>query len=319
MQGRGVGSQGAVDAATLAFGLLRAYSIAPPRTPTAMSLVRHPPPARLQRSTGALDLRFAADEEGVTRLADLYQHDPCRALFPYAEPGDIPQAVIVTTSGGLTGGDCIAVSLGMGAGARALVTTQAAEKIYRSRGDDTHFSTAIDVADGAWLEWLPQETILFDGARFRRETRIALAATARLLAAEIVVFGRTARGEAFAAGRYADRWRIWRGGRLVWADALGTGSPPGPALAHPAGFGGAVAIATLVHAGPEAPSLLAPARAWLEALPMRAGVTLVNGVLIARILGTNSQHLRSAVAQIWGNIRHAAVNLPAAVPRSWYT
>ena len=280
-------------------------------------------PIRLQRSDGALVLGLEADEDGKTRVADLYQSDPCRALFPHAELDDVYQAVMLTTSGGLAGGDRVSVKLSAGAGARALVTTQAAEKIYRARtgGHDEAMNFAVDIGVGenAWLEWLPQETILFDGARFRRETRIDLAESARLLAAEIVVFGRAARGERVTRGAYLDRWRIRRGGRLAWADALTWTDWPTAALDHPAGFAGAVAVATVVYAGTDAATHLEAARAALAAASSRAGVTLVNGLLVARFLGNDAQPLRNDLAQLWCSLRAVAGNLPARLPRTWYT
>lgn len=278
---------------------------------------------RLERCDGALVLGLARDEDGATRIADLYQHDPCRALFPLPEPGDVLQAVMLTTSGGLTGGDRVAVRIASGPGTRALVTTQAAERIYRSRGDDTLFSVDLALGAGAWLEWLPQETILFEGARLRRETRIELDADARLIAAEIVVFGRAARGERITAGRFLDRWRISREGRLVWADALTHTGVPEAALAHPAGFGGAVAAATLVVAGPGAAQQLEPARAVLASANRlggsRAAATVVNDLLIARFLGNGAQELRSDLAQLWCTLRQLMGNLPPRLPRTWYT
>jgi len=274
---------------------------------------------RLQRCDGALTLGLARDTGGVTRIKDLYQHDPCRALFPSPEPDDIFQAVMLTTSGGLAGGDRIAATLAAGPGTRAQVTTQAAEKIYRTRGENTEFSVDLAVGVNAWLEWLPQETILFEGARFRRETRIELAADARLLAAEIVVFGRTARGERITYGHFLDRWRISRAGRLVWADALTSTGAADAALAHSAGFGGAIAVATVVHAGPDAARQLEAARVALAAATSRSAVTIVNDLLIARFLGNNAQMLRSDVAQLWCTLRHAAGNLPPRLPRTWYT
>ncbi|MCW5774151.1 MAG: urease accessory protein UreD [Rhodospirillaceae bacterium] len=281
------------------------------------------PLPRLERSDGTLLLHVARDPDGATRVADLYQRDPCRALFPLGEADDVFQAVMVTTSGGLAGGDRIAVEIAAGPGAAALVTTQAAEKIYRARDEATTFSARISAADGAWLEWLPQETILFDGARFRRETRIELSETARLLAAEIVVFGRTARGERIEAGEYVDRWHVSRGGKLVWADALSLTEAPAAALAHPAGFGGAVAAATAIYAGPDAADQLQRAREAVadEAadVPRRIGVTLVNGLLLARFLSNDAQELRSDLARLWCSLRKAAGNLPAKLPRTWYT
>jgi urease accessory protein len=274
---------------------------------------------RLQRCDGALTLSLARDETGATRLDDLYQRDPCRALFPTAEPGDVFQAVLLTTSGGLAGGDRIAAAIAAGAGTRALVTTQAAEKIYRARAENTEIAVDLALREGAWLEWLPQETILFDGARFRRETRVSLAADARLLAAEIVVFGRTARGERLMAGHYRDRWRIAREGKLVWADALGWDGAPATALMHPAGYGGAVAAATVVYAGPSAGAHIEAARAALAAARSRSGVTHVNGLLIARFLASDAQALRSDLAQLWCRLRAETAGLPPQLPRTWYT
>lgn len=274
---------------------------------------------RLERAEGALALALARDDAGVTRIDDLYQRDPCRALFPTAEPGDVFQAVMLTTSGGLAGGDRIAATIAAGAGTRALVTTQAAEKVHRARAENTLFSVDISVGAGAWLEWLPQETILFDGARFRRETRLSLAADAQLLAAEIVVFGRAARGERLAAGHYLDRWRVVRDGRLVWHDAVGWAGDPAVALGHPAGFAGAGAMATAIYAGPSARRHLECARAALSCARSRSGATVVNGLLVARFLAGDAQILRSDLAQLWCSLRREAGNLPPVLPRTWYT
>lgn len=274
---------------------------------------------RLQRSDGALVLALACDAEGATRVDDLYQRDPCRALFPMAEPGDVFQAVMLTTSGGLAGGDRIAATIAAGAYTRALATTQAAEKIYRARAENTLFSADISVGAGAWLEWLPQETILFDGARFRRETRISLAAGAQLLAAEIVVFGRAARGERLTAGHYLDRWRVEREGRLVWRDAVGWADDPARVLNHPAGFAGAGAMATVIFAAPDAPRHLAGARSALTDARSRSGVTVVNGLLVARFLAADAQSLRRDLAQLWCTLRAEAGKLPPVLPRTWYT
>ncbi len=274
---------------------------------------------RLERADGALVLALSCDAAGTTGIDDLYQRDPCRALFPTPEPGDVFQAVMLTTSGGLAGGDRIATTLAAGAGTRALVTTQAAEKVYRARAENTLFSVDIAAGAGAWLEWLPQETILFDGARFRRETRIALAADTKLLAAEIVVFGRAARGERLTAGHYRDHWRVEREGRLVWHDAVGWADDPAASLRHPAGFAGAGAMATVIFAGPDAPRHLAGARSALENARSRAGATVVNGLLVARFLADTAQTLRSDLARLWCKLRAEAGNLPPVLPRTWYT
>src|SRR5215469_5735465 len=121
---------------------------------------------RLQRASGECRVAFAA-RHGATRLADLYQRDPCRVLFPDPEPGMPPEAVLVTTSGGVTDGDSLKMSVEVGSGARAVAATQAAEKIYRDAGTDGHcaIDVALGVDESAGLDWLPQETIVFQGAR----------------------------------------------------------------------------------------------------------------------------------------------------------
>ena len=134
---------------------------------------------------------------GTTRLARLFQKAPLRVLMPRPAPGEPPCAVLLNTSGGIVGGDALQVEVRLEAGAAAVVTSQAAEKAYRSAGADATLDVALDLADGAWLEWLPQETILFDGARLRRRLRVDAAAQARLLAIDMLVFGRRARGERF--------------------------------------------------------------------------------------------------------------------------
>src|SRR5205814_1964644 len=141
-------------------------------------------------------------------------------LFPTPEADDITLAVLLTTSGGLVAGDRLAVSTRVGAGAAAHVTAAAAEKIYRSTGATTAVTQHLRAGEGAWLEYLPPETILFDGARLRRETRIELATGAGFLSGGILIFGRQARGERLTHGLVNERWEIWHNGALVWGDAL---------------------------------------------------------------------------------------------------
>ena len=159
------------------------------------------PTIRLQRASGesrvAFDLR-----DGRTRLGDLYQRDPCRVLFPKSEPGEPPQAVHLTTSGGVTDGDSLRMAIEVGPGAVAVATTQAAEKIYRAAKGGGHctIDVAVRVAEGAALEWLPQESIVFEGARLKRRTVAEVEPGGALLACEMVVLGRAASGETFTRG-----------------------------------------------------------------------------------------------------------------------
>jgi urease accessory protein len=232
----------------------------------------------------------------------------------------VVQAVVVTTSGGLVGGDVLRIRVRAGPGAAALVTTQAAEKVYRSAGADVRLDVALEAGAGAWLEWLPQETILFDGARLRRRTTLDLAPGARCLAAEAVVFGRVARGETLTRGLLHDAWTVRRDGRPVWCDATRLDGDLPARLAAPAGFGGARAAATLVYAAADAGAWLAPARELIAAAGgdggdgLRGGVTLLPGLLVARWLATDPARLRRAAGAFWAAVRHRAAGLPARLP-----
>ncbi len=157
--------------------------------------------SRLQRASG--ECRVAFDlRDGQTRLGDLYQRDPCRVLFPKPELGEPPQAVLLTTSGGVTDGDSLKMTIEIGPGATAVATTQAAEKIYRAAKGGGHcaIDVAVRVGEGASLDWLPQETIVFQGARLKRRTVADVEPGGALLACEMVVLGRAASGERFVSG-----------------------------------------------------------------------------------------------------------------------
>jgi urease accessory protein len=264
-----------------------------------------------QRSRGGASLRFEV-ARGATRLVDLHQASPMRILFPQPEPGEPPLAALVNTAGGLAGGDAVEVGIALGPGAQACVSTPAAEKIYRSLGAETQVSARLEVEAGASLEWIPQETILFDGARLSRRLEADIAADARLLMAEMLVFGRHARGEALLGGSLLDTWRLRRDGRLVWADGTALDEALRERLESPFGFAGAEACATLVllaH-GP-----LAEARDALRAEGIAATI-LRPGMLILRWLG-GAVPVREGLGQAIRMLRESQLGRPPALPRLW--
>ncbi|MFN4089750.1 MAG: urease accessory protein UreD [Alphaproteobacteria bacterium] len=268
----------------------------------------------LARNDGAAEVGFGSDG----RLVHLFQSTPCRVAFPRPESGDLSLGVFITTSGGLAGGDRLRFRASVAAGGRAMVTTQAAEKIYRSLGADTRVDVAVEAGPGAWVEWLPQETIVFDRARLRRRTDLHLAAGARAMAGELVVLGRAAHGETFRRGLLRDEIRLHRDGRLVWMDALHlVGDDVAAIVAAAAGFGGGTALATGLYAAEDAPARLEEARASLaERAEVRAGATVVNGILVVRMLG-DPFSVRRAFGLWWTGFRAAAAGLPARLPRLW--
>jgi len=250
-------------------------------------------------------------------LRSLYQQAPCRALMPDRAPDGPFEAVLVNSSGGLVGGDRLEFEIGIAPETAASLASQAAEKVYRSSGADTAVETRLAAGAGAWLEWLPQETILFDGARLRRKLVATLDPAARLLAVETVLFGRAARGESFTGGLLHDSWAIRIGDRLAWADAIRLDGDIAAARTRPFGFGRAAGYATLLHAGPQAASFLPVAREIAEAAPAEGGATMVNGLLLLRFLAEDAAVLRRAVVQAAGALRSAIAGLPETLPRVW--
>jgi urease accessory protein len=244
-------------------------------------------------------------------------------LFPQPEAGEPPQAVIVTTSGGLVAGDRIEVAVTLGDGAAAHVTASAAEKIYRSPGPTTEITQALTVGCGASLEFLPPETILFEDARLCRQTKINLTATAAFLGGDIVVFGRRARGERFSRGFLRQVWEVRRDGNLVWGDALHLDGDIAAIVDDPACFDGAAGFATLIlaPAGQNPQQFIEGARTVQEiaaAPALRAGVTVVNGLLVARWLAQDEMLLRRAYAHLACHLRSQAMGLPSQMPRIWH-
>ena len=262
--------------------------------------------------------------DGATRLTHLYERNPLRVLFPAPPAGDLPIAALVTTSGGLVAGDRIAVGVSVGEGAAAHVTGSAAEKIYRSTGATTEISQHLSAAAGGWLEFLPPETMLFDRARLRRTTRVEVAEGAGFLGGGIVVFGRIAMGERFSAGLLHEAWEVHRGRRLVWGDALHVADTAwgdvAAVMADPACFAGAEACATLILAprNGKARALIDAAReSQRQSAGLRAGVTALDGVLVARWLGPATE-VRRGYAELACHLRAAAMGLPPRLPRLWH-
>lgn len=259
---------------------------------------------RLERACGVVRLAFAADGAIGTRLQTLYQAGSGKARLPRPPAGSPPVAVLLNTAGGLTGGDRFAVEVSVGAGGEAVVTTQAAERVYRRLAGTARVETRLLAGSGARLCWLPQETILFDGAGLDRSLEIALAAEAHLLACESIVLGRAAMGETVRRLEARDRWTITRDGRLVFADRLRLVGDAAEILAGPATGGGARALATLVLAGPGAAERLGEVRAAIEVAVtaagggVEAGASALDGLVVGRLLASSATPLRATLARL---------------------
>jgi urease accessory protein len=266
-----------------------------------------------QRARGEIRASFAR-AGARTEAARVFETGGLRLRFPRAS--DECEAVLVNTGGGMAGGDRAQIDLALGPGARVIATTQAAEKIYRADGAHTETAVSLAVDSGASLVWAPQETLLFEGARLSRRLEADVASDASLVLLEATVFGRLAHGETQIDAAFHDDWRIRRGGRLIFAEAVRL-QRAGATLDRPAVGRGARAIATLLFVGPGAPTRVGQLKAAFDAIvgddveTWDAGVGVVEGALVARALSSSPARLRVLLAT------GMRVLLGREVPRVW--
>jgi urease accessory protein len=248
-------------------------------------------------------------QAGRTAVARLFEAGGVRLRFPNA--GTACEGVLINTAGGMTGGDVVDLSLALQRQAGVTLATQSAEKIYRAESAPASVALSFSLADEASLAWLPQETILFDGARLVRSLDVTMATSARLTLLEIVVFGRVARGEQLQSGVLRDRWRIWRDRDLVLAEQLRLDGPISELLSRRAIGGGSRAVALLAHVAPDAEERLPAVRCSLSGAGSECGVSAWNGLLVARFAGVDPAAVRADA------VRAAVALLGAPMPRVW--
>ena len=237
-------------------------------------------PVRHQRSEGSIHLSMGP--MGIVRLREAHA---AKVRVPFGSS----EAILINTGGGLAGGDRFSFDITAEEKTGLTVTSQAAERVYRSLGPAAEVAVNLTARDGATLLWLPQETILFDGASLSRRITAELAGSARFLAVEPVILGREAMGETVQDAQLTDRWRIRQGGKLIFADDLAFGGTP-PATA--ATLGEARAFATVVLVAEDAEALLDPTR---NAIGARGAASAWSGKLVARLAARDGFDLRKSL------------------------
>jgi urease accessory protein len=231
-----------------------------------------------------------------TVLVDTYERGSLRLRCPKTDQGC--EAVVINTGGGIAGGDRARYGILVGEQASVTVTTQSAEKIYRALGPTARSEACLTLAGQSRVEWIPQETIFFDGAKFERRLDVDMAADASLLVVEAIVFGRLAKGEAVAHGVFRDRWRIRRKSRLVFAEDTYLADNIAATLDRPACGDGARMMASVLHVTPNAENNLAAVRQSLAASAAEWGASAWNGLLLVRILSPMPEAVRAAIVTV---------------------
>jgi urease accessory protein len=275
------------------------------------SLLAAPPAPQRQRALGRLVLEATASG-GATRVLNLSESGPSRIRLPRTHGGAL-EAVMMNTGGGIACGDIMHVQVAAKSGSDVVMTTPAAERIYRSDGAVSEVHVRLDVESGARLEWLPQETILYEHARLRRSFEAEVAEDATLSIFEAVMLGRHARGERITHGLLHDRWRIRCVGRLVHCDNLVLGGALDALLHRPAVMRGHTAFATFLHIAPDADSRLEEAREALAGAECACAASAWNGRLAVRFLAPEIAPLRRSATAFLTRF------LGRPLPRVWHS
>ncbi|HEX4352992.1 MAG TPA: urease accessory protein UreD [Polyangiales bacterium] len=270
----------------------------------------------------ALALSFVRDEARArTELHERTHRGPLRVQRPFYPEGGVCHVYVLHPPGGLVSGDRLSIEVKVEPGAHALLTTPAATKLYRSSGERATQQQRLRVANGARLEWLPQETIAFDAARAALSTSIELTGDARFIGWEILCLGRPASDERFERGELAQSIEIARDDRTLYIER-GVYAGGGAILDAAWGLAGRPVVGTFLCAIADAERCLDAARAiasdasWAPAL---AAVSCWNDLLVARYLGASAEQARELFTALWRVVRPALMDCPVSEPRIWRT
>lgn len=273
----------------------------------------------MQRAAGAVEVSVKLRGE-ATVLDRLKQCGPMRGRVVHPDPGHRTGLVLVNTAGGIAGGDALEVGVEAAAGTALTIATQGAERVYRARADDAMalLSTHLTLGAGAALEYLPQETILFDSAALERRLEIDMAPDAAFLGVEALVLGRHAMGEHVASCRFADTILLRRAGRLVFRDRFVLPELLADVAGHAACLGTARGVATILYAAADAGVRLHAVRdllddaAGIAGADAFAGASSWNGLLLVRILAPDNVGLRNLIGTVLAALREGR-----PLPRVW--
>lgn len=261
--------------------------------------------------SACLQLRFTQCE-GVTRLGARRHLGPLLVQRPFHPEGAPCHVYVLHPPGGIVAGDRLELEVHLEPGSHALLTMPGASKFYRSIGPTARLTQRFHLAAGSTLEWLPQDSIFFNGARARLDSRFTLEPGARLLAWETLCLGRPVMGERFDQGALDSSLRIELADDPGLQERLRI---EGGGLDK---LGGHPLVATFC-AAPADPALLERVRQALEGLGNPAGATLLGPLLVIRLLDHDNQHLQSTLQRLWHLLRPAVLGLAPCPPRIWAT
>jgi urease accessory protein len=263
-----------------------------------------------------LALEFTA-REGRTVLSGNRHTGPLRVQRTLYPEGGVCHTCLLHPPGGVVGGDHLGLEVDVKSAAAALITTPGATKFYRSGGARAIQENRLSIESNAWLEWLPQESIVYSEADARITTRVNLAEGGGFMGWEVVCIGLPACGRPFTSGRLETRLEIQRGGRPIFKDRLIVVDETD--LRRPAGLRGRSVSATFLATGGRL-EMLPPLREIVNADPERlTGITLIEDLLVTRYIGDASAAAKQLFQAIWSWLRPRLTEREACPPRIWET
>lgn len=266
---------------------------------------------------GEIELKFVQSPDNSTILSRSYAVAPLKVQRPFYPEADVCHTVLLHSAGGMVGGDRLSAKIDLSPNSRALITTAAATKIYRSDGEISHQQIQIDIGANACLEWLPQETIIFNQAKYQQDIRVNLAAGATFCAWDIVRLGRSASQETFTEGCWQNALEVWRDGKPLWIDRqklLGEqwtsiqASNSQPILGVFIVIGHSISSETIDQARALAPK---------SSQSLQSGVTAVKSGIICRYRGSDRQAAQQWFTALWDLMRQQYLDRSACIPRVW--
>ncbi len=275
--------------------------------------------APLQRATGKAEVSFR-QRDGKAVLGDLYQEGSAKVRLARAEPGRLTEAVLINTSGGLTDGDEFTTSIGWGKDTKAIVTTQASERFYKTRAGHACIVSNLEIAENACALWLPQETIMFDGGAYERKTLIDMPSSATLVAIESTMFGRKAMGEVVTDGWMREIWQVRIDGRLAFVDAFELGGQIDQSLERRAIANGAKAVSTIVFVGRDIETRRDRVNEIIESNEGLGRASSLGALMVVRLFADDIHSLRRLSVPILDDLLICATQAKGAaslLPRVW--
>lgn len=289
------------------------------------ALVEQPIVSPSRSWSARLDLEYALRREETVLMRSSHE-GPLRVQRPFREASGVCQTYVLHPPGGIVGGDTLDVEVRAGEGSRALLTTPGATKFYRSGGDIARQSQRVSVGPQASVEWLPQETIVFDGANALSHTQVRLDATSSCTLWDITCLGRPASKHPFASGSFVQRLELYRGERPLLLESSRWSN--NEALRAAWGLQGFSTYGTLV-VHPLAPELLAVVREavahlWQPQSAHRFAASQLpysdrESTLMCRYVGTSAEYCKRLFSTVWRTTRPHLLGVAAEPPRVWNT